>query len=86
MSGKEEIFCDDASRMDMIERVFKGRMIPLFVIFFAVIIPQFFVQISMDSPTSKVMAGVFAFLFVFYVVIFAQFGMQYLQLKKRLEK
>ena len=86
MSGKEEIFCDDASRMDMIERVFKGRMIPLFVIFFAVIIPQFFVQISMDSPASKVMAGVFAFLFVFYVVIFAQFGMQYLQLKKRLEK
>ena len=86
MVGKEEIFCDDASRMDMIERVFKGRMIPLFVIFFAVIIPQFFIQISIDSLANKALAGMFAVLFVLYLVLFIQFGTQYLQLKKRLEK
>lgn len=86
MVGKEEIFCDDASRMDMIERVFKGRMIPLLVIFFAVIIPQFFIQISIDSLANKALAGMFAVLFVLYLVLFIQFGTQYLQLKKRLEK
>ena len=86
MVGEEKIFCDDASRMDMIERVFKGRMIPLFVIFFAVIIPQFFIQISMDSLANKVLAGVFLTMFILYFVLFVQFGMQYLQLKKRLEK
>ena len=86
MVGKEEIFCDDASRMDMIERVFKGRMIPLLVIFFAVIIPQFFIQISIDSLCNKAIAGMFAVLFILYLVLFVQFGTQYLQLKKRLEK
>ena len=30
---KEEIFCDDASRLDMMNRVFKGRIIPLIIIF-----------------------------------------------------
>lgn len=40
----EEIFCDDVSRLDMMNRVFKGRMIPLIIIFIAVIIPQLFIQ------------------------------------------
>ena len=35
MDGEEEIFCDDASRADMMRRVFKGRMIPLFIVFFS---------------------------------------------------
>lgn len=33
MNGDEEIFCDDASRLDMIKRVFKGRIIPLICLF-----------------------------------------------------
>lgn len=86
MKGNEEIFCDDASRMDMIERVFKGGMIPLFVIFFAVIIPQFFIQISIDALTNKVLGIVYGILFLFYLVLFIQFGTQYLKLRKRLEK
>ena len=32
----EEIFCDDESRLDMMKRVFKGRLIPLIVIFFCI--------------------------------------------------
>lgn len=34
----EEIFCDDVSRLDMMKRVFAGRMIPLLVVFFSIII------------------------------------------------
>jgi len=33
-----EIFCDDASRLDMMYRVFRGRIIPLIIIFALVII------------------------------------------------
>lgn len=33
MNGDEEIFCDDQSRFDMVERIFKGRLIPLLVLF-----------------------------------------------------
>ena len=40
MDGEEEIFCDDASRLDMMKRVFQGRMIPLFIIFFLLILPN----------------------------------------------
>ena len=28
---REEIFCDDASRLDMMKRVFRGRIIPLII-------------------------------------------------------
>jgi hypothetical protein len=46
MQGKEEIFCDEASRLAFIGRVFKGRMVPLLILFFLVIIPQTILQIS----------------------------------------
>lgn len=32
-NGEEEIFCDSESKLQMMERVFKGRMLPLFFIF-----------------------------------------------------
>ena len=41
MNGDEEIFCDDSSRLAMLERVYKGRLLPLLIIFCAVILPQF---------------------------------------------
>ena len=36
----EEIFCDDESKFDMMKRVYMGRIIPLIIIFFAIILPQ----------------------------------------------
>lgn len=41
---REEIFCDDASRLDMMKRVFKGRFILLIVLFACIILPQFVVN------------------------------------------
>ena len=40
----EEIFCDDESRFQMMQRVLKGRMLPLLVIFFATLLPQFLIN------------------------------------------
>ena len=40
MREDETIFSDDSSRLEMIGRVFKGRMVPLLIIFAAVICPQ----------------------------------------------
>ena len=37
----EEIFCDDESRLQMMHRVLKGRMIPLLVVFLLFLLPQF---------------------------------------------
>lgn len=85
MHGNEEIFCDDASRMDMIERVFKGRMVPLFIIFFGVIIPQFFIHIRTDSLANTFISSMCGALFFLYLFVFVQFARQYLKLKRRLE-
>lgn len=84
MQEKEEIFSDDASKMDMIERVYKGKMIPLFVIFFLIIIPQLTTRIHQEIPLGKIVFGLYVFLFVLYIIIFIKFGVQYARLKKRL--
>ena len=38
MSREEEIFCDDESRLDMMNRIFRGRVIPLIVIFCCLVV------------------------------------------------
>ena len=55
MQGQEEIFCDDASRLDMMNRVFKGRMLPLLIVFAAVIVPNIFIQSRMDDIFNHVL-------------------------------
>lgn len=36
---EEGIFCDDASRLEMVKRVWNGRMIPILVVFLLIVIP-----------------------------------------------
>lgn len=85
-SGKEEIFSDDESKMDMIERVFKGRMIPCLVIFFLIIIPQLCQQWANGFHVGKVVFGIYLALFVLYGSVFIKFAIQYVNLKKRLKR
>lgn len=40
MDGEEEIFNDDSSKMAMMERVYKGRLVPLLFVFCLLLIPQ----------------------------------------------
>ena len=46
MDGEEEIFCDDSSKLAMMERVYKGRLTPLLVLFLACLLPQFLLSLS----------------------------------------
>ena len=77
----EEIFCDDASKLEMIERVFKGRMIPLLVIFFLIIIPQLLIQSRIGHAASWALFWLYVGLFVLYLVIFVKFWKHYRHLK-----
>ncbi len=74
---EEEIFCDDASRLDMMKRVFAGRMIPLLVIFFLIIIPQIFMQSRMNTPFSHGLMVFFCVMFVIYLGIFISFAIPF---------
>ena len=77
MNGDEEIFCDDASRMDMMKRVFRGRIIPLVVIFFCVILPQIYMQSHLNGGLGSVLTGVFVVLGILYLVLFSVFGIHF---------
>ncbi len=82
MKDEEEIFSDAESKLEMTKRVFNGKMIPLLVIFFACILPQLFLQIS-NTHMIKGLLYAYMALFVFYIALFAWFGMQYWKLYKR---
>lgn len=82
MQGEEEIFNDDASKLDMLERVYKGRMVPLMVIFFAVICPQLIIQGQGGYGVAQdVLFGLYCVLFAVYVYIFIRCGLMYKKLK-----
>ena len=74
---EEEIFCDDASRLDMMKRVFTGRMFPLLALFFLVIIPQMIVQSQYDTPFNQALTVFFCVMFVLYLGLFIAFAIPF---------
>lgn len=85
MDGREQIFCDDASRIDMMKRVFKGRMCPLLVVFFCIILPQVFAPHSSHGFLSPLNIA-FIVMLVLYLAIFIGFGVKYRNFKSRIKK
>lgn len=84
MDGREAIFCDDASRLDMMRRVFRGRMLPLLVLFFAVLIPQSLLvtrHFGFFSPFPII----YAVLLLLYLWIFTVFSVKYRFYAKRVK-
>lgn len=77
----EGIFCDDDSRLEMMKRVFRGRMVPLLVIFAAIIIPNLFIQYSNKGIGFELWA--FSVLFVLYLLIFVSFSIRYYRYVKK---
>lgn len=83
LKNSQSIFCDDASRLEMMKRIFRGRMLPLMIIFCCLIVPQLFSQFTMGGPGSPLFI-IFVVLFILYAVIFVNFGLRYWKYKKHL--
>jgi len=84
MNGEEEeIFSDDESRMDMLDRVFKGRVVILIVLFFTLICPQLIFQSRMDSAINDMVFWMYVVLLALYVWIFVKFAYKYYKLKQK---
>ncbi|MCI5951416.1 MAG: DUF2812 domain-containing protein [Anaerostipes sp.] len=87
MSDKDEgIFCDEESKLDMLIRVAKGRMLPLVIIFFCIIIPQIIFQFVSEGGFHRPVLISYIVLFIVYIGIFLHFGMEYWKLKKKIER
>lgn len=86
MRGEEEIFCDDASRLDMMRQVWKGRMIPLLILMLVVFLPNLWLNRQLDTPEDWFCIGIFGVLLVLYLVVFGQFGYQFWKYASRMKK
>ena len=79
----EEIFCDEESRLQMMQRVLKGRMLPLLVIFFGTLFPQFLINLL--STHNYFIAAFIGGVLAMYIVIFAICFVKYNQYKNNKE-
>ena len=84
MNGDEELVCDDASRLAMMERVFRGRLLPLVVIFTACLLPQFILNLFSfhNYGVAIFLGGIIGV----YLVCFAAFGIKCAKYKKNAKK
>ncbi len=75
----EEIFCDEESRFQMMQRVIKGRMLPLLVLFFATLLPQFLINLFCNHNyfVASFLGGILAI----YIAVFAMCFVRYNQYK-----
>lgn len=87
MQGEEEeIFCDDASRLDMMRRVFAGRYLSVFIILVLLILPNLAAQFRCADADAPVLLALFLILLALYGWVTAMFGYRYWKLRKRLGK
>ena len=73
----EEIFCDDASRLDMMKRVFRRRIIPLIGVLFLIILPELYLQSRFDTVYHHILFIVFCLFLILYLVLLAIFFYQF---------
>lgn len=87
MEGNEEIFCDDESRLDMMKRVFRGRIIWLLVLFFVTVVPNTVMSVERSFEGSfswGIVLMIWIILFALYVFLFIRFAWKYYVFKKRI--
>ena len=82
MQQKEEIFCDDISRLDMMNRIFRGRVIPLILMILCILIDT----IVTDPSEPGWIPVFFRVMLVVYVITFLQFAVKYFVFWKKVKK
>lgn len=80
MNGQEEIFSDDSSRLAMMERVYKGRLLPALIIFSIGVIPMFIYNLVNRQLAMSVFYGI---MIVLYMSMFGYCAFRYYQQKNR---
>lgn len=77
----DEIFCDEDSRLQMMERVLKGRMLPLLMLFFCCLLPQFInsLLIYHNYFLAAFLGGILAL----YVAVFIGCTKKYMDMKNK---
>lgn len=83
MKDKENIFSDNRSKLDMLGRVFKGRVVSLIILFLFVICPQLILQAASPQHFYAPVFIAYCALFLIYLIMFIKFGLMYHRCRKR---
>lgn len=84
MAQDEEIFSDDSSKLEMLQRVLRGRLLPLVAIFLLVICPQLYMHGTGGESASTSIFIVAFLVMIVYVGVFIKAAVAYRKLKARL--
>lgn len=80
MQGREEIFCDEESRLEMMKRVIAGRMLPLLVVLLGVSVIYLTQFPGPVYPMGQAIQWICLGLFMAYTVMFLWVSGQFLRL------
>ena len=77
----DEIFCDEDSKLQMMERVLKGRMLPLLILFCGCLLPQFVTNllVTHNYGIAALLGGILGL----YVAAFIICAKKYMDFKNR---
>lgn len=85
--GEEELFSDDASRLDLVKKVLQTRMLPLMTIFLCCVLPSLTRAINGEySVASGFFLRFFGILAALYVFLFIHCGGKLLRMRRELKK
>lgn len=75
-AGDEDIFCDDQSRLDMMVRVFKGRLVPLLAVFLSCLVPNLLRLLLFPEPggLAAFLVALLSLVSLLYLYCFIRFG------------
>lgn len=83
MQQKEEIFCDDMSRLDLLNRIFVSRVIPMIAIFFVSLVNIF---ISAVRQREYGLMAISIALMVLYITVFLQTTVKYISFRRKVNR
>lgn len=82
-----EIFSDEASKLDMIQSIVKTRMLPLLLVFFSCVFPNWCRAIDGElESTGKILSIFFTVMLILYLFLFLYCGLKLRRLKKKYQK
>lgn len=86
MKEKEEIFFDDNSKLEMMQRIFKGRMIPMFVTFFLYLLWQFLILRFFSGGFFDFVSALLLTSMIIYILVTVHFGIKYMGHLRRVKR
>ena len=78
-----ELFSDNVSRVEMVNHIVQTRMLPLLIIFFSCLLPNFFRSLDGSHPFAEVFTVILGVLLLAYLYLFLHCGLKLRALKKK---